>query len=382
MPPENRIRDRGVVIDDAFSGLQRWGIRVIVIAASAFVLGWGIGHTWVVLFPVSMALIVATVLSPPVSWMRTKGVPAGLAAGLVMVSFLALLGGVVTFLIPQVTEQAGEIASSASDGLQEVRNWLTGEPFNLSDNQISAAIASLQDKLQDSASAISSGVFTTISTATSIIINIVLVLMLSFFFIKDGHRFLPWLNTLGGHRAGDHLTQVLNRVWTTLGSFIRTQTLVAFIDAVIIGIGLAILGSPLALPLAVITFFGGYIPIVGAFVSGGVAVLVTLVTNDYKDALIALIIVVGVQQLEGNVLSPMLQGKNMNLHPAVVLLSVTAGGSLFGITGAFLAVPVTASVAEILRYVNERIDDSVSVLAPKDDARAAEILATEEYLDD
>jgi predicted PurR-regulated permease PerM len=144
---------------------------------------------------------------------------------------------------------------------------------------------------------------------------------------------------------------------------------------VIIGAGLAILGSPLAVPLAVITFFGGYIPIIGAFVSGALAVLVTLVTNDYKDALIALVIVILVQQLEGNVLSPVLQGKNMNLHPAVVLMSVTAGGSLFGITGAFLAVPVAASIAEILRYANERIDESVSVLAPKEDSRSAEILA-------
>jgi predicted PurR-regulated permease PerM len=376
-----RIRDRGVVIDDAFSGLQRWGLRIIVIAAAAFVVGWGIGHVWVVLFPASIALIVATVLSPPVSWLRRKGLPAAAAAGLVVVGFLAALGGVVTFLIPQVTDQAGEIASSASGGLQEVRNWLTGEPFNMSEGQISGAIAALQDKLQDSASAISEGVFTTISTATSIIINIVLILMLTFFFVKDGHRFLPWINTLGGHRAGDHLTEVLGRVWNTLGSFIRTQTVVSFIDALIIGIGLAILGSPLALPLAVITFFGGYIPIIGAFVSGGVAVLVTLVTNDYKDALIALVIVVAVQQLEGNVLSPILQGKTMNLHPAVVLLSVTAGGSLFGITGAFLAVPVAASVAEIMRYVNERIDDSVSVLAPKDDGRAAEILANDELSD-
>ena len=381
MAEQPRIRDRGVVIDDAFAGLQRWGLRLVVIAAAAFVIGWGIGHIWMVLFPVSMALIVATVLSPPVSWMRSRGAPAAVAAGLVIVGFLATLGGIVTFLIPQVTEQAGEIASSASDGLQEVRNWLTGEPFNLSENQITAAIAALQDKLQDSASAISEGVFTTISTATSIIINIVLILMLTFFFIKDGHRFLPWINTLGGHRAGDHLTEVLGRVWNTLGSFIRTQTLVSFIDAFIIGVGLAILGSPLALPLAVITFFGGYIPIVGAFISGGVAVLVTLVTNDYKDALIALVIVVAVQQLEGNVLSPILQGKTMNLHPAVVLLSVTAGGSLFGITGAFLAVPVAATVAEIMRYVNERIDDSVSVLAPKDDGRAAEILANDELAD-
>ena len=374
MADNNRIRDRGVVIDDAFAGLQRWGLRVVVIAAAAYIIGWGIGHVWMVLFPISMALIISTVLSPPATWLRSKGWPAALAAALIVVGFIAVLVGVIAVLTPLVANKSGEVASGASDGLQKVRDWVTGEPLNLSEGQITRMISALQDKLQDSASAISSGVFSTISTATSIVINLVLILMLTFFMVKDGHRFLPWANTLGGHRAGDHLTEVLGRVWNTLGGFIRTQSVVAFIDAVIIGVGLAILGSPLAVPLAVITFFGGYIPIIGAFVSGALAVLVTLVTNDYKDALIALIIVVAVQQLEGNVLSPMLQGKTMNLHPGVVLMSVTAGGSLFGVTGAFLAVPVAASVAELLRYVNERIDDSVSVLAPKEDARAAEIL--------
>ncbi|MET0930890.1 MAG: AI-2E family transporter [Aeromicrobium sp.] len=372
MADNNRIRDRGVVIDDAFGGLQRWGLRIVVIAAAAYVLGWGIGHIWMVLFPISLALIVATVLGPPVNFLRSKGWPSGLAAATVVVGFIGALVAFIAVLTPQVANKSDEVAAGASDGLQKVRDWVTGEPLNLSEGQITAAITALQDKLQSSASAISAGVFSTISTASSSIINLVLVLMLTFFFVKDGHKFLPWVSAIGGRRSGDHLTEVLGRVWGTLGGFIRTQTFVALIDAVIIGAGLAILGSPLAVPLAVLTFFAAYIPIIGAFVSGALAVLVTLVTNDPKDALIALIIVVAVQQLEGNILSPLLQGKNLNLHPAVVLMSVTAGSSLFGITGAFLAVPVAASVAEILRYVNERIDDSVSVLAPKEDARAAE----------
>lgn len=372
MAENQRIRDRGVVIDEGFGNLQRWGLRIIVIAAAGFVIGWGIGHAWIVLFPVSMALIVSTVLGPPVAYLRSKGWPSALAAALVVVSFIAALVGLIAVLTPQVAGQAGAIASNATDGLQKVRDWVSGEPLNLSDGQLARAIEAVQDRLQSSAAAISSGVFSTISTATSIIINIILVLMLTFFFVKDGYKFLPWLNALGGQRVGAHLSEVLERVWSTLGGFIRTQTLVAMIDAVIIGLGLWILGSPLAVPLAVITFIGGYIPIIGAFVSGALAVLVTIVTNDYKAALIALVIVIAVQQLEGNVLSPLLQGKNMNLHPAVVLLSVTAGGSIFGITGAFLAVPVVASIAEILRYVNERIDDSVSVLAPKEDARVAD----------
>jgi predicted PurR-regulated permease PerM len=375
---QQKIRDRGVVIDEVFGGLQRWGLRVVAIAAAAYVLGWAIGHIWMVLFPVSLALIVSTVLGPPTTWLRTKGWPSALAAAVVVIGFIASLVAVIAVLTPQVAGQAGEVAAGASDGLQKIRDWLTGEPLNLSEGQITGAISALQDKLQSSATTISSGVFTTISTASSIIVNLVLVLMLTFFFVKDGHKFLPWVNSIGGTRSGEHTTEVLGRVWATLGGFIRTQTVVALIDAIIIGAGLAILGSPLAVPLAVVTFFAAYIPIVGAFVSGALAVLVTLVTNNPKDALIALIIVVAVQQLEGNVLSPLLQGKNMNLHPAVVLMSVTAGSSLFGVTGAFLAVPVAASVAEILRYVNERIDDSVSVLAPKRDSRSAEDLEADE----
>jgi predicted PurR-regulated permease PerM len=371
---KKQIRDRGVVIDEAFGTMQRWGLRIVIIAAAAWVVGWGIGHVWVVIFPVSLALIVTTVLGPPAAWLRSKGWPAGVAAAVIVLGFIGAIIGVIALLTPQVAGQATEVASGASDGLQKIRDWLTGKPLNLSDGQITRAISAVQDKIQASASTISSGVFSTIGAATSAIVNLVLVLMLSFFFVKDGHKFLPWVKVVSGQRAGEHVVELLSRMWNTLGGFIRTQTLVALIDAVIIGGGLWILGSPLAVPLGVVTFFGAYIPIIGAFVSGALAVLVTLVTNNPKDALIALIIVVAVQQLEGNVLSPMLQGKNMNLHPAVVLLSVAGGGTLFGITGAFLAVPVAASVAELLRYLNEQIDDSVAWNAPEVDSEAAEIL--------
>ncbi len=376
------VRDRAVVIDQAFATLQRWGLRLVVLAAAVYVLGWAVGHLWMVFFPVSLALLVATVLSPPVSWLRRRRVPSALAAALVMLGFLGLVVATIALLTPQVAGQAPAIASEASNGLQRIRDWLTDGPLQLSEGQITRAIAAVQDRLQDSAAAISSGIFSTISAATNAVINLVLVLMLSFFFIKDGHRFLPWLATLGGRRGGEHVTELLGRVWNTLGGFIRTQGLVALIDAVIIGTGLAILGVPLAIPLAVITFFGGFIPIIGAFVSGILAVLVTLVTNDLQDAIIAAVIVLVVQQLEGNVLSPWLQGKNMNLHAGVVLMSVTAGGTLFGVTGAFLAVPVAAASAELFRYLNEQVDRAVDPDAPPEDARAAALLAEGRTVED
>mgnify|MGYP006154975363 CR=1 FL=1 len=374
---DEQVRDRAVVIDDAVGGMQRWALRFVIIGAALIGLGWIIGQLWVIVFPVAIALVVTSLLEPVVSWLRRKGWPSGLAAATVMIAFIAALAGVIVVLRPQVAGQAEAIAQGASAGLQQVRDYVTGEPLNLSDGQITQAIQAVQDRLQESATAISAGIFSTISAATSALVNLVVILLLTFYFVNDGYRFTPWARTLGGHRAGEHAGEVFARSWDTLGGFIRTQTLVAFIDAVIIGIGLAILGVELAIPLAVLTFFGGYIPIVGAVVSGLVAVLVTLVTNSPRDALIALIIVVAVQQLEGNVLSPLLQGKNLNLHPAVVLLGVTAGGTLFGITGAFLAVPVVATAAEVLRYVNEQIDRAVGPGAPVEDSRVTQILAGE-----
>ena len=361
-------RDRAAVIEDGFAGLQRWGLRLVLIAAGMFVIGWTVGRLWVILFPAVLAAIVTTVLQPGAGWLRRHKVPSALAAAIVMLGFVGALTGLVAVLTPQVAGQAPELAKSASAGLQTVRDWLTNGPLGLSDGQITKAISAVQEKLKESADAISSGVFSTLGAATSAIVNIVLVLMLSFYFVKDGHRFLPWVSKLGGQRAGHHAAELLTRTWGTLGGFIRTQTIVALIDAVIIGAGLSIIGVPLAVPLAVITFIGAYVPILGAFISGVLAVLVTLVTNSPKDALIALILVLAVQQLEGNVISPWLQGKSLNLHAAVVLLSVTLGSSLFGITGAFLAVPVAATAAEILRYLNERIGEATTEPDPTEES--------------
>src|SRR5690606_23408894 len=153
-------------------------------------------------------------------------------------------------------------------------------------------------------------------------VNLVVTLILTFLFLKDGRKFIPWVRDLTGDRVGGHLAEVLGRSWATLSGFIRTQALVSFIDAVFIGIGLLIIGVPLAIPLAVLTFFGGFIPIIGAFVAGAVAVLVALVAVGWQGALWVLLLIIVVQQLEGNVLSPWLQSKSMNLHAAVVLLSV------------------------------------------------------------
>lgn len=354
--PSAARRGRTAVIGEGIYALARWSAGLIVIAAAAVVIGFVVGRLWVVVLPTLLALIVSTLVWPPARWLRSKGWPPAAAAITVVLIALAALGLIVGFITPPVVDQIGDIANSASDGLTQVQDYVTGPPLNLSEEQISALRGVITDRIQNSATAIAAGLLTGVSTLTSFVVAVVVVLFLTFFFLKDGPRLLPWLRRTLGEEAGTHLDAVLLRAWGSLGAFIRSQAVVGAVDGLLIGVGLAILGVPLALPLAVITFFGGFIPIIGAVIAGSLAFLIALVTKGFGTAVIVLGIVVLVQQIEGNVMQPLLQGKSLRLHQGVILLSVTAGGTLFGITGAFFAVPAVAVGAEVLRYLGEQID--------------------------
>ncbi|MFB7873809.1 AI-2E family transporter [Nocardia sp. NPDC056064] len=341
--------------------LAKWSLCIVAIAAGAWVLGSIVARFWVVLLPVALAIVVATVLWPPTRWLTRHKFPPALAAAVTLLGFLAIVGGVVALIVPSVADQAPELADKSTAGVNQVRDWIQGPPLQIRDEQLDSAVDAIVDRLQSSGTQIANGVFTGVSTATSMLITLFLVLVLVFFFLKDGPRLLPWMHSVLGSGSGRHIEAVLERVWATLGGFIRTQAVVSFVDAVCIGAALFILDVPLAMVLSVITFIGGFVPMVGAFVAGALAVLVALVGNGFTTAMIVLGIVIAVQQLEGNVLQPVLQSRSMELHAVIVLLAVTAGGSLYGITGAFLAVPVVAMIAVVLRYIGEQID---AVTAP------------------
>ncbi|MEU7218720.1 AI-2E family transporter [Nocardia iowensis] len=348
--------DRGDVIGAGIIWLAKWALCIVAIAAGAWVLMYVFAKLWVVLLPVALAIVVATVLWPPTGWLVRHGLRPALAATITMVGFVGALAGIIALIVPSVVDQAPDLADKSTEGVNRVRDWLQGPPLRIRDEQLDSAVDAIVSRLQSSAAQIAGGVFSGVSTATSVLVTVFLVLVLTFFFVKDGPRLLPWLHAVLGSRSGRHVEEVLNRVWGTLGGFIRTQALVSLIDAIFIGAGLVILGVPLALVLAVITFIGGFVPMVGAFVAGALAVLVALVGNGFTTALIVLGIIIAVQQLEGNVLQPVLQSRSMKLHAVIVLLAVTAGASLYGVVGAFLAVPVAAVAAVVIRYIGEQID--------------------------
>lgn len=342
-------------------------LQFVLVVAAFWVLVWVLGKLWVILLPILFAIIVCTVLWPPARWMRNRRVPAAAASLVMMLVAVGVLAGVISLIVPSIVRQAPELASRATDGVHRLQDWIQGPPLNIKDEQVNNVVNAVTDKLQSSATTIASGVFSGVGTATSLLVTLFTALILVFFFLKDGPKFIPWLDRTLGKPTGTHVGEVLKRMWSTLGGFIRTQALVSLVDATFIGIGLFILQVPLAGVLVVITFLGGFIPIVGAFVAGALAVLIALVSNGLTTALIVLGIILAVQQIEGNVLQPWLQSKSMDLHAVIVLLAVTLGGTLFGITGAFLAVPAAASLAVVLRYLNEQIAERAGETLPPPD---------------
>lgn len=353
---DRRWADKGEAIGHGVSWLARWSLRAALAALGFWMVFWLVGKLWVVVMPVLLALLITTVLWPPARWMMSKGLNSALAATIVLVVGLGVLGGVIAAISTSIASGVPEIAQSAQKAVTQLQDWAAGPPFNLRDTDLDRLISQGVEQIKSSIGSIAGGLLTGAGAVTSGLVTGVVALLLAFFFVKDGMRFTPWVRGLIGERAGGHVTTVLERVWVTLGSFIRSQAVVSLIDAVFIGVGLLILGVPLAVPLAALTFLGGFVPIIGAFIAGALAVLVALVSNGLTTAIIMLIIVIVVQQVEGNVLQPILQSRSLRLHAAVVLLVVTAGTSLYGIAGAFFSVPVAAAVAVVMRYLGEVIE--------------------------
>ncbi|MFI0780472.1 AI-2E family transporter [Streptomyces sp. NPDC021212] len=341
----------------ALRASARVSLEVLLILVMAAVVLWILGQMWSVVWPLVVGLLLTTLTWPLARFLRGHGWPPAVAASAVTVLFLLVATGIVALIAVPVASESGQLTAGVAKGIQQVRQWAAGPPLNIDDAQISQASDAATARIQSSAGSMITAVVTGVSTVVNGVVTAVLALFLMFFFLKDGPRFLPWLaRQLPGRLATD-IPVVAARSWNTLGAFVRSQALVGLLDAVLIGLGLWALGVPLVLPLAVLTFVSAFVPVVGALFAGAVAVLIALVSNGVMDALIALAIIVVVQQLEGNVFQPMIQSRGLGLHAAVVLLAVTLGGSLAGIVGSLLAVPVAALIAVVWNYVREQLGD-------------------------
>jgi predicted PurR-regulated permease PerM len=277
-----------------------------------------------------------------VSWLRRHRLPSIAATWIALVLIVGVLGGVVTAVVYSVIHQWDDLADQAVAGFGELQDSLTGLPIQITDDQIADARTAVTDFL--TSSSFGAGAIAGVSATANFLTGFVLMVVVLFFFLKDGPAIWEFLLRPfeGAHYARGK--RVGGRVVSTMGGYVRGTAIVAAVDAVGIGIGLVIMGVPLAIPLSVLVFLLAFIPLVGATLAGALAALVTLVALGPVEALIVVGIVVLVNQLEGNFLQPVVMARSLALHPLVILVALTIGTVLAGITGAVLAVPIAASI--------------------------------------
>jgi predicted PurR-regulated permease PerM len=357
--PPNGATDDGpddVIVPKSLRIAGAWAWRLVGIALVLYGLIKLIGVLRIVVIPVVVALLLAALLQPAAAFLRRRGLNRSLAAAIVLVSGLVVVVGGLGLIVQTFISQLDDLSTQVQAAFTEIQNWLSRGPLHLPPNQLGDAI----DKLSANKGALAAGALTTAATVGEVLAGIFLALLTLFFFLRDGAQIREFLCRLLPRPARIPATRAGRYAWVTLVSYVRATVLVAFVDAVGIGIGLAILRVPLALPLAALVFLTAFIPVIGATLSGAVAVLVALVTQGPISALIVLAIVIAVQQLEGHVLQPLIMGRAVALHPLAVILAIATGVVAAGIIGGLVAVPMLAVANTAIRYLRDHPDGQPS----------------------
>ncbi|WP_293172772.1 AI-2E family transporter [Microcella sp.] len=322
-------------------------LQILLVLALASIVVYALIQLRIAVIPLLLAIIIASAFSPVISWMRNRGLPAMAAAWITLLGSLLIFGGIITAIVFAVRSQWAELWEQAQTGFDKLLAWVQTLPLPLDD----VDFEELRDQAVDflTSAQFGSGALTGVVAVGEFATGFILFLVILFFFLKDGDRIWAFfLHRFDGVRKARG-ERVGRTAVTTLGGYIRGTSIVALVDALGIGIVLVILQVPLALPLAVIVFITAFIPLVGATLAGILATLVALVANGPIIALIVLIAVIVVNQLEGNFLQPVVMAQSLKLHPLVILLALSAGTILGGIVGAVLSVPIAATAWAIIK---------------------------------
>jgi predicted PurR-regulated permease PerM len=328
-----------------------WSWRLLVLFAALFAVLWVVKHLLILVVPVAIATMLTALLLPAVDWLDRRGAPRGGAVALVLLTGFAILGGIMTFVVTQFIKGLPSVTEQVTRSIDSARTWLIEGPLGLSRDQIDHAGDAAIEAIRNNQEQLTSGALSTAATLTEIVTGALLVLFTLIFFLHGGRNIWGFVvkifptdvrgRVMDAGRAGFH----------TLIGYVRATFLVALVDAIGIGTGLAIMGVPLALPLASLVFLGAFIPLVGAVVTGFLAVVVALLTKGFVYALIALGLIIAVQQLESHILQPLVMGRAVSIHPLAVVLGIAGGGVLAGIVGALLAVPLIAFLNSATRVL-------------------------------
>ena len=325
--------------------IDRWAAyswRLIVIGIVVLACLWLVRQARVVFFPIVIALLLARALSPVSRWLRRHRWRPGLAAATSLLGFFVVLIGLLTVAIGSFADEADSIAPTVTQAIDDIEDWLVNDsPVQVSRESVDRLRERAAEEFDRLAGSSDGTIVDQATLVAELITGSLLALILTFFMLRDGGRFVDWI----GKRSRDNEARVrrsLDAAWGTLGGYLRGAALLGVVESIVIGAALLITGSSLVAAVMVITFLGAFIPVAGAVVAGLVAVLVALVTGGTGAAIAVAVVAVLVQQLDNELLGPFIYGRALSLHPVIVLLSVVAGGALLGITGAVLAVPVVA----------------------------------------
>jgi putative heme transporter len=333
---------------------SEFGWRFLVCIAAVAVVVYGLVKISFAFIPVFVALLLATLLVPPARALQRRGAPPALAASTVFVGALLAFAVIGTLLVPPVITEFGTIGDRVKEGADKLGVYLADSPLGLDEREVQREIDRIDDRLRDNSSQITNGVVSGAAIVGQLLAGLLITLVVLFFFVKDGPRIWRWVVHLFPETRRPAMDQVGEESWKVLTHYVRGVVLVATVDAVGIGLALWIIGVPLVIPLALLTFFTAFIPIVGSIIAGAVCALVALVHGGPVDALLVLGATLVVQQLEGNVLYPTIVGRQMALHPIAILLAVTIGGITAGIVGAAIAVPIAAVAAVAMKVAREQ----------------------------
>lgn len=334
--------------------------RFLLVVAAGAVLLLLLVELRLVVLPVIVALFATTLLWPPTAHLRRRGWPPAASAGVVLLVALAATAGFGAVLVPQFLTGLGPLGESVGEAIQRVQRWLSEGPLTVTGAELDRYVQMVVDQARQNARQIALGILGGAVLAVELVAGFVLVLVVLFFFLKDGDRMASGVLRLVSERRRPLVERLGSRAWGTMTAYIRGLALVGLVDAVLIGLGLLILGVPLVVPLATLVFLGAFFPLVGAFLSGLLAVVVALVSGGLLKALLVLALILAVQQVEGHVLAPVVLGRALRLHPLVIVLVLTAGAVAAGLVGAFLSVPIAALVVVLTQELRKEAEEGPS----------------------
>jgi predicted PurR-regulated permease PerM len=359
------------VADESVSPLVRktaaWAWRLLVILAAIVALLWAVKRLEILFVPVALATMLAALLLPLVDFLDRRGAPRGGAVALVLLGGIAVVGGILAFVVSQFVEGAPALVDQVSTSIKGVGDWLTQGPLHINQQQIDSARKSAIEALQNNQEKLTSGALSTAGTVTEIVTGALLVLFTLIFVLHGGRNIFAFVTKIFPTDVRERVRDAGRAGFHSLIGYVRATFLVALVDALGIGTGLAIMSVPLALPLASLVFLGAFVPLVGAVVAGFLAVVVALIAKGLIYALITLGLIIAVQQLEGHVLQPLVMGRAVSIHPLAVVLAIAGGSVLAGIVGALLAVPTVAFLNSAVRVL----------MAAEPEAEEAELEAQE-----